>query len=282
MAASGDDGVRAARVSAATAASLLFVPATRLDRLAKAWGSGADGVIVDLEDAVGPEDKDRARAEVAALRPPGPCVLRINGTATPFGAGDLSLLARLDWLAAVIVPKVESPEPIAQVRSAMMAEVPVLPLIESAAALRSVHRIAEAGPSRLVFGSADYLADLGAEASAEVLAHPRNHLVVASAAAGLPPPVDGPSLVLDDPAAVEAEARAVRALGMGGKLCIHPAQVPAVNAAFYASEEELAWARAVVDASERAGGGVFALEGRMVDAPVVRRARRMLDRWQQQ
>lgn len=279
MASTGPEGERADLAGPAevvTAASLLFVPATRLDRVAKAQASGAHQVIIDLEDAVGIADKDTARDALAGVEVEGTCLVRINALGTPFHEADVAAVAALGWVAGVVVPKVESPDDLADVADRLPAGLAVLPLIESAAALRAVDDIAEAGPTRLLFGSADYLADLGVEAGPEVLAYPRSRLVVASAAAGLPPPIDGPSLRLDDPAGLAAEAAAVRAVGFTGKLCIHPSQVGPVNRAFAHAPDEVAWARDLVAAAEAAGDGVFVHDGTMVDAPVLRRARRIL------
>lgn len=269
----------AGAVDVAVAASFLFVPATRPERVPKALASGAHQVIVDLEDAVAPADKAAARDALAGLAVEGRCLVRVNAQGTAHHDADLDVVAGLGWVAGVVAPKVTSPDDVARLRSRLPADVALLPLIESAAALQAVDDIARAGPDRLLFGSADYLADLGAPAGPEVLAHPRNRLVVASAAAGLPPPVDGPSLALDDPAVVAAEAATARALGLTGKLCIHPSQVGPVNDAFAPSAEEVAWARELVAAADAAGaaeGGVFVHGGTMVDAPVLRRARRIL------
>jgi citrate lyase subunit beta / citryl-CoA lyase len=258
------------------AASLLFVPATRPERVAKAQASGAHQVIVDLEDAVAPADKDAARAEVAALSVEGGCLVRINGPGTPFHDDDLAAIAGLGWVTGVVVPKVGSGDDLAAVSSRLPDGVALLPLIESAVAIRAVDDIADGGATRLLLGSADYSADLGVEPGAEVLAYPRSRLVVASAAAGLAPPVDGPALRLDDPAGLAAEAALARSLGFTGKLCIHPAQVGPVNDAFAPRPDEVAWARDLLEAAEAAGTGVFVHDGTMVDAPVLRRARRIL------
>ena len=106
--------------------------------------------------------------------------------------------------------------------------------------------------------------------------YPRSRLAVASAAAGIAPPVDGPSLHLDAPEQLRDECRHVRALGFGGKLCIHPAQVAVVAEAFAPSADEIAWARRVIEAAD--GAGAVAVDGRMVDEPVVERARQLLAR----
>ena len=118
-----------------------------------------------------------------------------------------------------------------------------------------------------MFGSADFMADLGVEAHRDVLAYPRARLVVAFRSAGLPPPVDGPCLATNDTGAVEEDARDARRLGMGGKLCIHPAQVVPVNKVFSPTADELTWARSVLEAAASSGGGAFRFDGQMVDEP---------------
>jgi citrate lyase subunit beta / citryl-CoA lyase len=260
-----------------SAASLLFVPASRPDRVPKAVASAAHQVIVDLEDAVAPRDKVEARRHLVALDPDRACLVRINAVGSPYHHDDLETVAALGWVSGVIVPKAHSVEQLAAVRSALRDDQALLPLVESAAGIIAVDDLAAVtGMGRLLFGSVDYLADVGVPSSPEVLAHPRSRLVVASAAAGLAPPVDGPTLELHDDDLLRREVLAAKRLGMGAKVCIHPSQVEVVNAAFAPSPEELAWARAVVDAADRDPGGVIVVDGTMVDAPVVLRARRLL------
>jgi citrate lyase subunit beta/citryl-CoA lyase len=258
------------------AASYLFVPALRLDRVEKARAGAAHEVIVDLEDAVAEDDKASARAALAGI-PAGRRVhVRVNSRQTPHHEADVRAAAALASLAAVVVPKVEAPDDVVAVRDALPAGVAVVALVESARGIVAADAIAGAGPARIMFGLADYAGDLGADPSPELLAYPRSRLVVASAAAGLPAPVDGPTLVTSDEELVRADARLARALGMGGKLCIHPAQVAVVNEVFTTSAEDIAWAAAVLAAVEVHGSGAFSFEGSMVDAPVIARARRIL------
>jgi citrate lyase subunit beta/citryl-CoA lyase len=258
------------------AASYLFVPATRLDRVEKARASAAHEVIVDLEDAVAEEDKAAARESLAAI-PDGRAVhVRVNARGTAHHDDDLRAAAALASLAALVVPKVESPDDIAAVRRGLPGGIAVLALVESARGVVAADAIAGAGAARIMFGIADYVADLGVQPSPDVLVYPRSRLVVASRAAGLPPPVDGPTLVTSDEGLVRADAETARALGMGGKLCIHPNQVAAVNEVFAGSAEDVAWAGAVLAAAEAHGGGAFSFDGSMVDAPVIARARRIL------
>ena len=256
--------------------SYLFVPGDRPERIAKARAGGADAVIVDLEDAVAPANKLAARDAVAgALDPAQPVVLRINGADTEWFADDARLAAHAG-VAAVMLPKAAAAEPVAALRSASGGK-PVLALIESAAGMANLKTLAAtAGITRLVFGSIDFQLDLDIADDDLALLPFRMRLVLASRVAGLPAPVDGVTTALDDAARIEAEARRARALGFGGKLCIHPKQVAIVNDAFSPSAQELAWAQRVVDAAAAAGGAAVAVDGKMVDAPVLARARRLL------
>lgn len=256
--------------------SFLFVPATRVDRVDRALRGAADEVIVDLEDGVGLGHKDRARAALGSWASTRPYLVRINAVGTSMFADDVAAVAELGGVAGVVVPKAERPDELDAVRDALPAPLMVYALVESASGILAAAEIARSGIQRLMFGSADYLAELGASASRDVFAFPRASLVVASAAAGIAPPVDGPALRFDDPSEVESEARDAKALGFGGKLCIHPRQVESVNEVFAPTAEELAWALRVVEHAESSGDGAIALEGVMIDAPVLARARRLL------
>lgn len=255
--------------------SYLFVPGDRPERIAKARASGADAVVVDLEDAVAPANKSAARDAVAgALDATYPVVLRINGADTAWFADDARLAAHAG-VAAVMLPKAATVEPIADLRAA--SGKPVLALVESAAGMENLSTLSRAeGVARLVFGSIDFQLDLDIADDDVALLPFRMQLVLASRTANLPPPVDGVTTALDDAARIESDATRARSLGFGGKLCIHPRQVAIVNSAFSPSASELAWARRVVDAAAAAGGAAVAVDGKMVDAPVLARARRLL------
>jgi citrate lyase subunit beta/citryl-CoA lyase len=260
------------------ASSYLFVPATRPDRIEKARRSTADEVIVDLEDGVADDDEDKAAARrLLGGLPTGRAVhVRVNAVGSRHHEDDLRAVAAMRSLAAVVVPKVESPDEVAGVTSLLPGGVEVVALVETARGVAAADAIAAAAVSRVMFGSADYLADIGAQPGREVLAYPRSRLVVASRAAGLPAPVDGPTLATGDEALLRSEAEAARALGMGAKLCIHPAQLAVVNEVFRSTEEERRWARAVLAAAAAHGGGAFSFDGSMVDEAVLLRARRLL------
>ncbi|MCZ7561058.1 MAG: CoA ester lyase [Burkholderiaceae bacterium] len=258
------------------ARSLLFVPGSRPDRFDKAMAAGADAVVVDLEDAVAPADKDRAREALAAWLAPGRAVIvRINGADTGWFRDDLALCAR-PGVSAVMLPKAERADDIAALRAAGAAT--VLPLVESAAGFAALAAIAGApGVQRLAFGSLDFGVDLGMrDALEDELLFFRSQLVLASRLAGLQPPVDGVSTAIDDAARLRDDALRARRLGFGGKLCIHPRQVADVNRHFAPTEAERAWAQRVLDAAAASGGAAVAVDGKMIDKPVILRAQAIL------
>ena len=254
--------------------SLLFAPGSDERKLQSALGSPADAVIADLEDAVAPSQKQAARELVAQLRPP---IVRVNGAETAWFADDLALVEALD-LDAIVLPKA-TPDAVAALGP---AGPPVIAIVETASGVRSAYETATAPRvAALLLGAVDLGAELGLEPrpdGLEVL-FARSTVVVDSAAAGIRPPFDIVHLDLNDATGLEEECRLARSLGFRGKACIHPAQLEIVNRVFAPSEAELEWARRVVEAYEREsdeGRGVFALNGSMVDLPVVERARRIL------
>lgn len=256
--------------------SYLFVPGDRPERFDKARAAGAGQVILDLEDAVAPEAKARSRDAIAGwLRADRPVVLRINAAGTPWFDADLSLAAH-PGVAAVMLPKAEEAASLARVAAAA-PQAALLPLVETALGIASLAAIARSPRvQRLVFGSIDFQLDLGIDGDGEELLLFRSQIVLASRLAELAPPVDGVCTAIDDAQALRADALRARRLGFGAKLCIHPCQVGVVEAAFAPTAQELAWARRVVQAAS-AGEGAVAVDGRMVDRPVVARARRLLE-----
>lgn len=263
--------------------SYLFVPADRPERIAKAIASGSDAVIVDLEDAVAPAAKDGARNALALAWPEsvqrageaGVALLtRINAPDTDWHDADLQW-CRASGVQAVVLPKADA----ASVRS-VVAALPAVQchaLIETASGFVQLSDVARApGVARLLFGSIDLMMDLGIGDDDLPLHHYRSQLVLHSRAAGLPAPVDGVCTAIGDAAALATETQRARAFGFGAKLLIHPSQVEAVHAGLAPSEAQLAWARRVVDAAENAAGGAVAVDGKMVDRPVLERARRVL------
>ncbi|MDX2547996.1 HpcH/HpaI aldolase/citrate lyase family protein [Streptomyces sp. WI04-05B] len=256
-----------------SARSLLFVPGHRPDRFDKAASSGADVVIIDLEDAVAAEDKDRARANAAAWLALGNrAIVRINAPGTPWSEADLRVTA--DHGCPVMVPKAEDPAVLASLAARTAGRCGLVPLVETALGVERAREVCAApGVTRAAFGNVDLAAQLGiAQDDHTALAHARSRLVVASAAAGISPPVDGVTTAVRDMDTLSADIAHARRLGFTGKLCIHPHQLPRVAAGFAPSAEEVRWARAVLDA----GHSVTTVDGQMVDKPVLERARRVL------
>ncbi len=259
--------------------SYLFVPGNRPDRFEKTRSAGADAVILDLEDAVPSEKKTETREAVSAwLSPERPAYVRVNGTATPWFWDDLGAAAR-PGLAEVVLPKAEDPDEISEVTSRLPEEASVLPLLETAAGVWDARALAEAPRvERLAFGSIDFRLDAGIDGEAEELLYARSRLVLASRVAGILPPLDGVTAALDGPDWLAEDVDHARRLGFGGKLCIPPEQIEAVNRGFVPSEAEALWARRVLEAEGAAAMEAVRFEGEMIDRPVIERARGILTR----
>lgn len=242
----------------------LFVPANRPERFAKAAASGADAVILDLEDAVAHDAKDGARAALATDFNGLPVIVRINAAGTAWHAADVEAVRQLS-VTAVMVPKAEDPSMLASVASALGGHIPLIALVESVHGLAQVQAIAATpGVMRLAFGSVDFCADLGCAHLRDILLPVRVQLALAARLAGIAAPIDGVTMQLDDAALAHDDAVHARALGFSGKLCIHLKQVAEVKRAFAPTEAEIIWARRVLAAGE----GAVALDGTMVDEPV--------------
>jgi citrate lyase subunit beta / citryl-CoA lyase len=262
----------------------LFVPGNRPDRFGKALASGADAVVLDLEDAVAADDKDAAREAVRAWAADATpanrarVVVRTNDLGSPHAAADLAAVAEAG-ITAVMLPKTESADDVATVRSAA-PDVIVLALVESARGLAAAEEIAAApGVVRLVFGTLDYALDLDLEIddAADGLSYAAARLAVASRCAGLATPVGGVTPQLGDEARLLADLAWSRRHGLGAKLCIHPAQVAAIHAALAPTTQAVERARRVLEA-DAGSPGAAQLDGRMIDRPVVLAARRTLAR----
>lgn len=286
-----------------TARTVLFVPGSTPHRFATALASGADQVIIDLEDAVAPGERAAAREAITAFAASaaraapaaggasaatgstagasGSFLVRVNPQASADREADLALLRRLHTeaptaLAGVVVPKAESAADLDQVARAA-GGVPVLALVETVRGLHAADELLTAQASvRLGFGALDFAVDVGGEAP-ELLDTARIRLVLASRLAQAAAPLESPSPQVRDLTAVETAARHAARLGCGGMLAIHPRQLPVIITAFAPTPEEVAWARSVVDA----GDGASQIGGQMVDAPVLARARRLLTRHQE-
>ncbi|WP_313087557.1 CoA ester lyase [Pseudomonas sp.] len=260
----------------------LFVPATRPERIAKALATGADAVIVDLEDAVAEQLKAQARDQLAAFLDANPGAqvrVRINAAGHAQQARDLALCTAYAGVAGVVLPKAESA---AQVTAAAASGKPVWPIVESARGLAALADIAAAGGvERLSFGALDLGLDLGlasgTPAAERILDQARYALLLQSRLAGLAPPLDSVFPDIQDLPGLARFAADARDMGFGGVLCIHPSQVAVVHETLMPSADELAWAQRVL-AAGASGEGVFVVDGHMIDAPVIGRARRLLQR----
>jgi citrate lyase subunit beta/citryl-CoA lyase len=258
------------------ARSYLYVPGNRPDRFDKACAAGADAVIIDLEDAVPPAEKAAARAALAAwLSREKAVIVRVNGEDTEWFQQDLTACDAAG-VTGVVLPKA------AQIGDTIVAlcrsrGAVLLPIIETAAGMAHARAVA-ATPcvQRLMFGTIDFQLELDIDGDGDELLAFRSELVLASRLAGIQPPVDGPCTSWEDVERLAADARRARRLGFGGKLCIHPKQVAVVNAAFSPSDAEVAWARKVLDAAERSGGAAVAVDGKMIDRPVILKAQRIV------
>jgi citrate lyase subunit beta/citryl-CoA lyase len=277
----------------------LFVPGNRPDRVDKAVRTGADAVIIDLEDAVALNEKEAARSKVRDKileHAERKMIVRVNSLDSPFFQGDLEEVVT-DNLACLMIPKVDSAAHIREINENLLkvekeksmkpGALSILPLIESAIAVQNVFEIAseKTMPSRIycvAFGAADYTLDMGIEITKEgtELTYPRSRIALASRASGIEPPLDTPFMMdLKDMEALKNDANRAKQLGFQGKLCIHPNQVEPCHAVFSPTKDEIRHAQKVVQAFEEAekeGTAAFQLDGKFVDYAVVERARRIL------
>jgi citrate lyase beta subunit len=279
--------------------SLLFVPGSDPRKLERSRGAGADTLIFDLEDAVAPAEKPNARRLVAGVVREADLggaerTVRINATPTPDFAEDLKAVMAAGP-GALVVPKVGSAEEIRMVDELVgfverktgrtPGSVKLLPLIETAAGVLNAAAIAAATPrvEALLMGHGDLSLSIGvkeARAGDGTILHARCQIVLAAKAAGKEA-IDTVFLDIDDLEGFRAEARQGLRLGYGGKLLIHPSQVGPVHEVYTPSPAEVAYARRVVEAYEAAlaeGRGVFALDRRMIDGPIVDAERTVLER----
>ena len=268
--------------------ALLFTPGSRPERFPKAATCGADGVIVDWEDAVPVGEKDRVRADCLAwLKREGrigalPFVtaVRVNDLRSPHGRADLDALnaaaLRLD---AVVLPKVESAAEVQLAARQLFGTPRLICLIETVLGVRFAAEIAAASPqvAALAFGGFDLSAETGGEPTWDALLWPRTQVVHAAVAAGVVA-IDQPFLDFADDHALGEECARVRALGFSGKLAIHPRQCVPIKASFLPGAAELERARKIVAAVDAARGNVAVVDGRMIDVPMYRSAQRVLAR----
>jgi citrate lyase subunit beta/citryl-CoA lyase len=258
----------------------LFVPADRPERFAKAANSGADGFIIDLEDAISADSKAPARqALVGAVsnhtKFPVGLYVRINAVGTPWHEDDLAAVLKLP-VSGVIVPKAEHASDLERIAGMMGGRDKVIALVESAAGIAAARAIARVS-GRLAFGSVDFAIDMGIAHTREALLLARSELVLASRLAERVRPLDGVTTAIDAEHEVEDDAAYAVSLGFAGKLLIHPKQVIPASRGFSPSASEIAWAERVVSASS--DGAAAAVDGKMVDLPVRIMAEQILRRF---
>lgn len=255
--------------------SYLFVPGDRPERFAKAAASGAHQVVIDLEDAVGLADKASARESARAWLAAGhAAAVRINGADTEWFEDDLQMLQEASP-AAVMLPKADADA--AARAAAALPDCPVIALVETVTGYMELRQLAAvAGVARIAFGSVDFGTETGIEDNGDALTAVRTQIVLESCYAGLEPPIDGVSTAFNDPDLMQRDALRSRQLGFGGKLCIHPKQVAAVNDAYLPSAAQLDWAQRVLAAMAASHGAATAVDGKMVDKPVLEQAQRIV------
>ncbi|MEV0095626.1 CoA ester lyase [Streptomyces sp. NPDC050738] len=263
----------------------LYVPGDRPEVVAKALHSGADVVLVDLEDAVAPDRKAYAldaTAELLSSGAPGPSPVhvRINALNGPLAEHEVRTLAPLPGLAGLRLPKTDSADQVRAVAAWAAhapAELPLHPLLESALGIEYAYEIATATRSvrGLALGEADLRADLGI-ADETGLAWPRGRVVVAARAAGLAPPAQSVFPNVRDLEGLAASCARGRALGFLGRTAIHPRQLPVIERAFLPTEQDMEAAEEIVKAAATDSGALALPDGRFVDAAVVEGARRTL------
>ncbi|NAT17153.1 CoA ester lyase [Pseudomonas syringae pv. actinidifoliorum] len=262
--------------------SALFVPGSRPERFDKAFATGANSIIVDFEDAVEEELKAQARKNLASYlndRPEARVVVRINAVGHPQHHEDLDFCQSVVGVGAVMLPKTESPE---QLLGLSFLEKPLWPLLESARGIREVDAIAQvSGVERLTFGALDLGFELGLRAGSpaaqKIMDQVRYQMILASTNAGLAKPMDTVFADIANLVGLRQMAEEGRDMGFAGMLCIHPSQVAVANEVYSPTEAEIEWAEKVIAAAKTQSAGAFRLEGRMVDAPVIRQARQLIN-----
>jgi citrate lyase subunit beta / citryl-CoA lyase len=257
--------------------SYLFAPGHNHKLLAKVFDAGADAVMLDLEDAVPPDAKAAARQLVARALIEHPAWVRVNAAHTTWCEADLEGVGQVAF--GIRIPKTESAEDVEWVIDRIPTGTPLICAIESARGVLAAPAIAAVpGVRHLAMGGVDLQRDLNTGNSNLQTLYVRSHLVLASRAAGIAPPIDSVYPHLKDPTGLREQAHFARSLGFYGKSAIHPRQLDVLHDVFSPSEDELSWAREVLAVSDDAAGEALCLpSGEFVDPPVVERARRLLE-----
>jgi citrate lyase beta subunit len=268
--------------------SLIFAPGLKPEMFAKALGAGADIVCVDIEDAVAPAHKAEARAKTLAIFAEKPetgaveAVVRINPMSTAEGLRDaLAVVEAENPPPSLMMTKVRTADEVRQLDGLLADAHPGVRLqviIEANDGLENAYAIAQSSPriDALLFGGYDMAAELRVEPDWDPLLYARARVAHAAAGAGLDL-LDAPNLDLEDMDGLKANARRAREIGFTGKAAIHPKQIPVINETFSPSADEVAAARRIVEAFEKEGGtGLLVVDGKLIEAPVLRAMQRTL------
>lgn len=261
----------------------LFVPATRIDRVKKAFASGTDAVIVDLEDAVATMDKVRARKDLQVYynsQDYQPIWVRINKAGSEEFFKDVVLCQQMPNLAGVLLAKAEQASDIENAHN--MTGLPVIALIETALGLYQIDSMAKsAGLLAFSYGFLDLCNDLQVHvgtAAADVIANRiRYQLLLTSKVHQLLAPIDTVYTDFNDAKGLGQRVQLWSQMGMSGMLCIHPKQVATVKQSLQPTDADIEFARCVIEEYERSGQAIFKIDGKMVDAPVIERCRQLLN-----
>lgn len=257
--------------------SLLFVPGSRPERFEKALASGADIVTIDLEDAVGPADKDTARKAALAAMGSDRLGIRINGVRTRHGLADLLAIAAAGAKPPyVMIPMVESVAEVEIVRAILGPDIALLPLVETVKGVRIADEVAAApGIGGLMLGGADFAGELGVAMSWDALLAARAQIAMACASAKVPS-IDVPYLDLDNLDGLADEVARVRDMGFTAKSVVHPKHIEVVHRVMRPTAEQIAEAHEAEAAYAAAGESAVRFKGKMLEAPVMARYRRIL------
>ncbi|MGH1331807.1 MAG: HpcH/HpaI aldolase/citrate lyase family protein [Paracoccaceae bacterium] len=257
----------------------LFAPANRPDRVAKARASRATCIIADLEDAVAPDLKEAARSALAEQLNDHsglPLYVRINAFDTPWFEDDLAMVLGCG-ATGIVLPKAEDAKRATALKQRLAPNTQLIGLIETVSGIAQARALAHVF-DRLHFGSLDYAVSVDCAHTEKALAHARAELILAARLAGKPGPVDGVTPDAKNSALVCEQARYSSEMGFKGKLLIHPAQIEPVKQGFRPSSDEISWANGIIAAGASNSSGVAMYQGAMVDAPVIARAHRLLER----
>lgn len=260
----------------------LFVPATRIDRVEKAFASGTDAVIVDLEDAVATTDKVQARKDLQVYynsQAYQPIWVRINKAGSEEFFKDVVLCQQMPNLAGVLIAKAEQASDIENAHN--MTGLPVIALIETALGLYQIDSMAKsAGLLAFSYGFLDLCNDLQVHvgtAAADVIANQiRYQLLLTSRVHQLLSPIDTVYTDFNDAKGLGQRVQLWSQMGMSGMLCIHPKQVATVKQSLQPTDADIEFARRVIEEYERSGQAIFKIDGKMIDAPVIERCRQLL------